>query len=251
MALIKRADHQSRARGAAVLDLVDVGAQAQALEAEARVKAGAILDEARRERERLLSTAHAEGLARGHAEGLAKGLEEGREQGFREAVEKAAPRIEAVSVAWREAIGAFELRTRAMMEAADDAFVELAIELASRIVKRAIELNPEAVVDQARAALAMVNENTRVVVMVHPEDLPIVELAWPMLIERLGSAERATLRADAMLERGSCIVRTGERGQGLIDARITTQLARMAEAIMPEAKHAGPRGPAGESGAAS
>ncbi len=245
MALIKRADQDRRAHGGVVLDLADVAEAARGIEREAHRQARQVLDEAKRERERLLSTAHAEGFAKGHAEGFEKGKGEGHDRGFREAVEGAGPRIEAVSHAWREAIGQFELRTRAMEDEARDGVVQLALELASRVIKRVVSGNPEAVVDQVRAAIGLVMESTRVVVLVHPDDLAVVELAWPMLIERLGKAERATLRGDETVGRGGCVVRTGERGQGTIDARIQTQLDRLAEALLPGPMRAAPQ-PGGE-----
>lgn len=239
MPLIRRADHETRARNAIVLNLSDVRVQMDEVIARAQSEATRLVEEARKERERLISSAAAEGRAAGHAEGLALGRREGADQARRDVVETARSQLADVQGAWQVALGRFEATRRSLLEDAREDVVRLALAIAGRVVKRSIEVSPDVVVGQVAEALALVTKAHRLVIAVHPDDLPIVELAWPTLVDRFAESTECVLVADESLSRGSCVVRKADRGgggvRGEIDARIETQIERIARALVAEA----------------
>lgn len=231
MALIKRADADRMARQALVLDLGDLVAEGERVKADARKEAERLVIEGRAERERLIADArekgHAEGYAKGHAEGHAKGVEEG----IAKALAQHASRIDALLVAWSVALEQFAGERAALIESARRHVLELAIAIASRIVKRVAAVDPEVVVRQIDEVLQIVLDPSRLRISVHPDDLAAAAAALPALMARFGDDACAQVAADSAVERGACIVRTAEGG--LIDAGLSTQLDRLVQVLLP------------------
>lgn len=245
MAVIKRAESGSIARSAIVLDLGDIHRQATDMERQGRDKAQAILNEAKQERERILSGAAEAGAAKGHAEGLARGMKEGLEQGKCEGLAQARDRLDALAASWDAALAIFEQERDAMLQDARAETLAFASAVAERITRRVIEQNPDAVRDILESALALTIRPTRLLIEAHPDDLASVEEAAPALVARLAGSAHATTAARAELSRGSIIVRTEE---GVIDATVETQLARLLETALPDRKIPGAHAPAPVSG---
>ncbi|MGD9689587.1 MAG: FliH/SctL family protein [Phycisphaerales bacterium] len=246
--MLKLPNPASLPKDAVVLDLGDLHRQGEAILAQARDRAGQIVAQARAERERLMATAAAEGRAAGHAEGLAEGRAEGRELGRTEALGEQRETLTRLAGAWTGVLERFvEQRERLLADGRREV-VRLAAAIASRVVKRFVRLNPDVVVDQVGAAIAMVTRPARLVVAVHPEDRTMVEEALPAIAHAAQSARHVELVNDPALERGSCVARVldlvgadagagrgaaGEAAGGMIDATLRTQLDRMVEALLP------------------
>lgn len=231
MGMIRRADLAETARNALVMDLGDLSARGAALVQEANAHAEQILREARAERDRLIATARAEGFKAGHAEGSAKGHAEGLAKGCAEARAANAESIAAVAGAWAAALEAFESVREDMLQAARTEVVRLAAEIASRVTRRAVELDEAAVLPQLEAVLGAVVRPSRLTVRVHPDDLEMARAELPELMSRFELCRHAELLADASLDHGSCVATTDEGGR--IDAGIGTQLERILAALMP------------------
>jgi flagellar biosynthesis/type III secretory pathway protein FliH len=247
MALIRQSLANTVARDAVVLDLGDLVRQGEALKAKARAEADRIVAEAKAERARLVAGAAEEG----RKEGLARGLEEGRRQGEAsgraEALAAAAEALKKLDARWSAALAEFEGARETMLLGARQDVLRLALAAAEMVTKRAIALRPEAAADQLAAVLGLIMRPTRLTVSVHPDDAALVREALPGLTERFAAAAHAEVAADAGLERGSCVARTGTGG--VIDASVRTQLERIVEALLPGVRAVDEAG--GEAGAAS
>jgi flagellar biosynthesis/type III secretory pathway protein FliH len=230
MPLIRNAQHEESARRATVLDLGDLQRQAEAMAQQARAQVESMLADGRAERERLLAGAAEEGRCAGHAAGLAKGLEEGRQKGREEALAQTRATTEALVKSWSEALSAFEVVRLTIISDARADVLKLAAAIASRVVKRVVELDPVIVADQLDAAMRLVMSPTRLIVRVHPDDLATAHAVMPKLIQRLSASSDAEITGDPEVSRGSCIVMTDK---GRIDASIESQLDRMVEALLP------------------
>jgi flagellar assembly protein FliH len=230
MTVIKPAESRKALRDAVALDLGDLRVRAERMQAEAREAASRLVEEAKAERERILAGAAEEGRRAGHAEGRAAGLEEGRARGRDEAFEAAGARLGELADAWGRALERFETDRHAMTLDARDDVIRFAADLAARVTRRAVSVEPDRVRDQVAHALELVLDPTRLVVRVHPEDQPLVEEAMPALSRRLRGGGHAEVVADDSLERGSCVVETS---RGTIDASIGAQLDRIAHALLP------------------
>jgi type III secretion protein L len=145
-----------------------------------------------------------------YAEGLARGREEGR-------AEAAALLARAQAERARE------------REGSSTAAVALAVELAARIVGEAARDPAVAarVAEEARRAAG----GARPTLRVNPEDLPAVE----------ASLVGCAFIADPAISRGGCVVETE---WGRLDARLETQLERLAAALR-EALSEQPQRPGG------
>lgn len=149
------------------------------------------------------------------------GLEIGRREGLEVAAAEAAQlrtllqsTVEAVEAAQAEFVAAAELHA-----------VELAVQLAEKIVCAAVEVDPQRVCDVVSGTLRRIAERDRIVLELNPEDVEIVR-AW---VEGEGQTwGRIEIHAERRVARGGCVARTPE---GEIDARASEQLAAAAELL--------------------
>lgn len=231
MGMIRRADLADTARHALVMDLGDLSARGEALVREANAHADQILRDARAERDRLIATAREEGFRAGHADGSAKGHAEGMANGIAEARASKSEQVAAIAAAWAAALDRFDSVREDMLQAARTEVVRLAAEIASRVTRRAVDLDAQAVLPQLEAVLGSVVRPSRLTVRVHPDDLDLARAELPELMSRFDLCRHAELVPDAALDHGSCVATTDEGGR--IDAGISTQLERILSALMP------------------
>lgn len=230
MALIKHAQSDVYARGAVVLDLGDIARQAESLKARAELEASRIVKDANAERDRLISDAAEQGFERGREDGSDSGRRAGFEQGRAEAFQEHGELLEQIEKGWSGALGEFETRRRRMLAQAQTDVVSLAVKIARLVTRRAVELDAGAAEEQLRAALSHALSATRLLIRVHPDDLELIASAMPRLSASVARSPDFEIIPDGSLTRGDCVVRTGA---GEIDARIDTQLDRIAEALLP------------------
>lgn len=230
MALIRQADRSRVTRDAVVLNLADVAAQARRVEAAAADAAARIVREAASERDRLVADAAAKGYAEGLAKGRADGYAKGRDEGKAAVMGELAPKLDELQARWATALAEFEvIRERILGELRQDA-VGLALLIAQRVIKRTIEVDPGIVASQLEAVAAQLAKPTRLLVRIHPDDEPVSREALPQILARFSNVTHAELVLDPTLDRGSCVARSAG---GEIDASITTQIDRIAEALLP------------------
>jgi flagellar assembly protein FliH len=231
MAVLRQAEAQRIAQDAIVLDLGDLRRQAEHIKNKAGFDASTIVEQARAERERLLTGAAEEGRAVGFAQGLKEGREAGRAEGAAAALAERRAELQKVEQAWIAALAEFESQRERMLREARQDVLRMAVSLAERITHRRVATDPSVVAGQLEAVLSLLSRPTQLTVTIHPDDLQVATDALPGLLARLPAATHAELRTDATLSRGSCIARTASGG--VIDASIATQLERMADALLP------------------
>lgn len=161
----------------------------------------------------------AQARAEGHADGLEAGLAEGRAQ--------LSAALSVLAAAHTELLA---LRD-ATAEAVERDAVELAVQLAEKIVAGTLDAQPERVLDVVRGALRRLSERRRVTVLVHPDNLELVRGAADAFAIELGGIEHCEVQAERRIARGGAVVRTEE---GQVDASIETQLSRARELMAAE-----------------
>lgn len=242
MAVIRSAESHA-ARRAVSLDLGDLARRGELMREAALAESRRIVSDAHAERERLVSNAHAAGLARGLVEGHARGLPQGREQGRREAAAAHAADLEALIANWSSALQAFERDRDDLLLDARTSVVRLAAAIASRVVKRVVELDPGVVAAQLESVLALAIRPHRLVVRVHPDDEPLARERLAALMRRLDASAHASLETDPTLSRASCVAQSP--GGGVIDASVDTQLDRIVSLLLPGPQEAPDASPGG------
>lgn len=108
-----------------------------------------------------------------------------------------------------------ELREQ-MATYAEREMVQLAIEIAKKIVRREVTVDREIVVTLARVALSRLHNRALATVRLHPEDHEYVSARR----EKLGTQGTVQLIEDASIHRGGCLIETDF---GDVDARIEQQ----------------------------
>jgi flagellar assembly protein FliH len=182
--------------------------------------------EARAEAEQLLAAAAAEAEAI-RREARQEGFDQGFQAGMATAREECEPLLNALAEALHDAQ---DLRAQAA-DAAEERAVELALQIAEKVVAGALDVQPERVVDVVRGALRCLVERERVTILVNTLDLDLVRESLDSLRSTLGGMENVEVQEERRVPRGGARVRSGS---GEVDATIETKLERAREAIAAE-----------------
>jgi flagellar assembly protein FliH len=166
--------------------------------------------------EERLAALRAEAERGGYEDGLARGTAEARAQ-----VEQA---LSAVHAAERSVSA---LRDEYLARA-ETAAVELALQIAEKVIGSAVAADPQAVLDVVSGALLRTTDRDHLVVEVNPEDFALVRDAAEELAARQGGIRRMEVVSERRVDRGGCVVRTRE---GEIDARISAQIERVRQLL--------------------
>lgn len=186
---------------------------------------------AEQERARIIEGAQAEGHEQGRAAGFAAGHAEGLEAGRAEAERAHAERLGQIAGAWEAALTVFEGERGRITSSAREDLLRLALALGERITRRSISLETDAAVSLLDAALAEVRDASRLTVRVGARDAPAIGRRLSELAGRIGDGEHAHLIVDEGFGPGDVVVESA--AGAVVDARVSTQLQRVAEALLP------------------
>jgi flagellar assembly protein FliH len=153
---------------------------------------------------------------------------EGYAEGQQQALAVARPGLEAALTALQQATsGVQDVRDETAAQVERDA-IELALQLAEKIVAGALAVESERIVDVVRGSLRRLTERRRVTILVNPADLETVRSATDGFITQLGGIEHCEVQAERRIAPGGAMVRTEE---GQIDSQVNTQLVRARELV--------------------
>jgi flagellar assembly protein FliH len=164
-----------------------------------------------------------------------KGYQDGLERGLAEARAQAERALEAVAAAGRSIS---EVHDRYVGEA-EAAAVDLAFQIAEKVIGATIASDREAVLGVVSGALLRTTDRDHLVLEVNPGDFELVRESASELAARLGGINRIEVVSERRVEPGGCVVRT-EAGE--IDARVSSQLERVRQ-LLAEAVGAPPAAP--------
>lgn len=231
--------HDSAGAGARPLDLLDIDADVRRIVGASRAEAEGIVAEARRRAASILQDAQ----RRGYAEGLSRGRAEGAAEGRRAAEEKALQHLHAgqdeLLALARKTVDELAAAKAQLLQQARGELLELAVELARKIVARVAATDVEAARANLQKALELAEAAGELAIHVNPGQKADLERRLPELAEMLHVRGRVTLVADERISAGGVRLLCGP---GEIDATIETQLANVVEALL---------GPGGDSTRAS
>ncbi len=149
------------------------------------------------------SAGHAEGRQAGYAEGQAKALSEGE-------------RMAAMVSQLDEALVGFD------QQVAED-LLALALEIAHQVVRQALTVKPELILEVIREALAQM-PHPHAVIHLHPEDASLARLYLGDQISHAGHR----IHEDSRLQRGDCLV---EAAGSQLDASLAMRWKRISESL--------------------
>lgn len=173
---------------------------AQSIVEAARKEAGEIIQNAHREKERIIAEAR----------------EEGRQEGL--------------AIASNQIIRANIVHAEIIERAQRDVIV-LALKVAERILGRDLERDPAIVAEICAAALDNARTSHQVVVRVHPKDAALLRDLRDRVMDRAGRVGEIRFKEDSEVAPGGCIIETDG---GVIDAQLATQLGVLQEILLGE-----------------
>lgn len=176
----------------------------------AKEQAEAILAEAEASAAALKREATIQGYSDGHAEGLQSAQEQCKEY------------LERIAELARRAA----IDRESMFRSAEKELATLAMEIATKVIKRELQSDPSIVLSMVENALSKVGDGDIVRIIVHPEDAELVRSKWSELQGAVAFGPNWEIVGDEQVERGGCKVES--RG-GFVDSRIETQLAEIAD----------------------
>jgi flagellar assembly protein FliH len=164
------------------------------------------------------------------AEAEHNGFEAGVERGLAEARARVERALAAVASAERAMA---EMHDR-YVEEAEAAAVDLAFQIAEKLIAATVASDREAVLGVVSGALLRTTDRDHLVLEVNPGDFELVRDSASELAARLGGINRMEVVSERRVEPGGCVVRT-EAGE--IDARVSSQLERVRQ-LLAEARGA-------------
>lgn len=193
------------------------------LRAETERKCAEILAGAFKEREAILEQARLEIVIQeqeARQAGYDAGYLEGQTEGLREAGRM---RQEAEEFL-RQAIA---LRRQELLRVEPE-IVRLSVAIAERLLGRQLTLLPETIVTIVAQALQEAQQYNKVLVRVHPDDLPVCRAFAGELAENLREAADLDFIGDKTLASGDCLVETEG---ALLECRLGERLAALQESL--------------------
>ncbi|HMS86424.1 MAG TPA: response regulator [Nitrospira sp.] len=112
--------------------------------------------------------------------------------------------------------------------------IELAFQVASKILHESAESCREQIIVQAKAGINALRDAESVVIQAHPLDAGVLEAAKDELAGQRDISFAIKVEAVPSLPRGSCLLQTSTR---LVDASLETQLARLSHAAQDGVPH--------------
>ena len=175
----------------------------------ARREATAVVQQAETERSRVFAESRAEGLRTGLTEGT-------------EAVAQETSQLLATI---RAAAQSGQQLRDALVAGAERQVVELALEVARKILGHRARMEPELVLEMARKAMARTNYEEIVRIRVNPDQLALTGA----MFAKLPDGADLLAEGDAGIDLGGCVVDTRA---GMIDARLDTQVDQVGNVLL-------------------
>lgn len=157
-------------------------------------------------------------------EAYQKGYDAGREVGFKKGQAEVRRLIDRLGTIVGKAIDIRE----DIIRASEKQMVDMILIISRKVIKDEIIERKEIVLNNIREALKRIKDRDRVDIRVNFSDLEITTAHKDELIKLMESLRKVNIYEDSRVDRGGVIIETDV---GAIDARISTQLKEIEEAI--------------------
>ncbi len=153
-----------------------------------------------------------------------KGHEAGREEGYKEGQAEVMRLIDRLGTIVSTAV---DIRDD-IIKSSEKLMTEMILMIARKVIKDEIVERREVVINNIKEAIKRVKDRDRIDIRVNFADLDMTTAHKDELIKMMESLKKVNIYEDSRVERGGCIIETDV---GAIDARISTQLDAIEEAI--------------------
>ncbi len=227
---VMKAQHSHPTRESAiVMDLSDLEREAAQIVNRARAEAARLMTEGRvaaeRESQKIRDTARAAGLK----EGTDAGLAQGKKQGHDEALAAVTAQLKDLAARWSQTLEVLHQHMPTQIADTRTDVIKLALKIAERVTHQEALRNRAVAPAVVEEALRTVGGSRQIAVHAHPNDIDALEQYLPDLLSSLKSIEEIHLQPDESAGPGGCFLRFGS---GEIDARLDTQIQRIADELV-------------------
>ena len=150
-----------------------------------------------------------------------------KEEVFAKARDEAKAEVQALQTA---ELARAKLQAGQIMAESEHNALELALKIAAKIIGRDLERDPLVLAEICATATEAARSAKAMVLKVHPDDGKLLREKRPRLMELIGRAVDLSIRDDADVERGGCVISTE---YGVIDGQIRTQFEMLRNLLMP------------------
>jgi flagellar assembly protein FliH len=157
-------------------------------------------------------------------QGYQLGYEQGHAEGMAAGEAQLAPLVQRLSALLN---GIHENHT-AFYRAAERQVVDLALQIAQKVVERELENMPDLAINVIRAALEEMDVRTAIRVRVNPDDFEVLQRRWSSVVPSGVSSERIELQPDERIQPGGGVIETTH---GQVDAQLATKLEQLGNAL--------------------
>ncbi|MDH5719419.1 MAG: flagellar assembly protein FliH [Spirochaetia bacterium] len=192
-------------------------------EENARSKSEQIIERAKLEVEKMIKEAEMRVSDIEH-EAYQRGYNAGKEVGYREGQGEVRRLIDRLGTILGNAI---DVREQVIKES-EKQMVEMILVIARKVIKDEIIERKEVVLNNIREAIARIKDRDRIDIRVNFADLELTTAHKDEIIKMMESLRKVNIYEDSRVDRGGVIIETDV---GAIDARISTQLKEIEEAI--------------------
>lgn len=157
-------------------------------------------------------------------EAYKKGYDAGREEGYKEGQAEVLRLIDRLGTIVSNAV---DIRDN-IIKSSEKLMTDMILMIARKVIKDEIVERREVVINNIKEALKRVKDRDRIDIRVNFADLDMTTAHKEELIKMMASLKKVNIYEDSRVDRGGCIIETDV---GAIDARISTQLDAIEEAI--------------------
>lgn len=167
-------------------------------------------------------------IEQSYQSGLKEGIEKGEKQAKDAAQSLFNEKIQEVEKRINTLFSSFEESQKKVIVDSHKQVMEICLLIAKKILNHETTVDQESVLHVIKKALSHLADRQEFTIRVSPKDLSVVtekrEL-WSSISDQL---DTITIKEDERIEQGGCII---ESANGVIDARMATQMHEMAESI--------------------
>ncbi len=157
-------------------------------------------------------------------EAYKKGYDTGREEGYKEGQAEVMRLIDRLGTIVSTAV---DIRDD-IIRSSEKLMTDLILMISRKVIKDEIVERREVVINNIKEAIKRVKDRDRIDIRVNFADLDMTTAHKDELIKMMETLKKVNIYEDSRVERGGCIIETDV---GAIDARISTQLDAIEEAI--------------------
>lgn len=150
-----------------------------------------------------------------------------RDEVFAKAKEEAQADVQARAA---EELAKAKMQAGTILADAEKDILDLALKIAAKVIGRDLERDPEVLIEIVATATEAARSSKSMILRVNPDDGRLLREKRPRLMELVGRAVDISIRDDADVEKGGCVIQTEF---GVIDGQLRTQFEMLRNVLMP------------------